>query len=429
MGASVYSPGMESFMDEHGVHHAYASLGLALYVLGYGSGALVFAPLSEIPTIGRAIPYPLSFVVFILATVGSALTRYPAAFMFLRFIQGVFSSPALCTGGASISDVFAADVLPHAMTIWVISCQAAPAVGPIIAAFAVPVLEYRFTMWDLVIAATPVLVLLCLLPETNPDTILIQRATRIRKLQDDMSYKYWREITVQRHTTSDMLRESITTPLKITFLDPAMLFINVYSSLIYGIYYSFFEVIPLVYQDMYGFSLGKMGLAFLPIMIGALLGAVVYNVYIHKVFKPRLRGGTPVEHEEILLPALWACFLPPISLFTFGWTSRADIHWTIPTIGMLLFPFSVFFILLCGFVYVAHTHPQYVSSVFAAQDFTRCAFATGTVVFARVMYLKLRIGGGCSLLSGLMTLCIGGMLFLYHYGRWMRERSTFKSKW
>lgn len=208
-----------------------------------------------------------------------------------------------------------------------------------------------------------------------------------------------------------------------------MLFINVYSSLIYGIYYSFFEVIPLVYQDMYGFSLGKMGLAFLPIMIGALLGAVVYNVYIHKVFKPRLRGGTPVEHEEILLPALWACFLPPISLFTFGWTSRADIHWTIPTIGMLLFPFSVFFILLCGFVYVAHTHPQYVSSVFAAQDFTRCAFATGTVVFARVMYLKLRIGGGCSLLSGLMTLCIGGMLFLYHYGRWMRERSTFKSKW
>lgn len=32
MGASIYSPGMESFMDEFGVGHAYASLGLALYM-------------------------------------------------------------------------------------------------------------------------------------------------------------------------------------------------------------------------------------------------------------------------------------------------------------------------------------------------------------------------------------------------------------
>lgn len=400
-----------------------------LHSLGYGTGALIFAPLSEIPIVGRAIPYPVSFGGFILVTIGSAVTKSPAVFMFLRFTQGVFGSPALCTAGASISDVFPPDILPHAMTIWVISCQAAPAVGPIIAAFAVPILGWRFSMWELAIAAGPAFILLCFLPETNADTILLQRATRIREHQNDERFKYWREITVQRHTPLDVFTESILTPLKITFLDPAMLFINVYSSLIYGIYYSFFEVFPLVYQNIYGFSLGEMGLAFLPIMIGAILASVVYNIYIHKVFKPRLRAGTAIEHEEILLPALWACFLPPISLFIFGWTSRPSVHWIIPTIGVLIFPFSVFFILLCSFVYVAHTHPKYVSSVFAAQDFSRCAFATGTVVFARPMYIKLGIHGGCSLLGGLMTLCIGGMLILYHYGKWMRERSTFKSKW
>jgi len=50
--------------------------------------------------------------------------------------------------------------------------------------------------------------------------------------------------------------QSIVTPLEISIKDPAVLFTNVYTALQYGIYYSFFEVFPLVYPVMYGFSLG-----------------------------------------------------------------------------------------------------------------------------------------------------------------------------
>ena len=43
-------------MAHFGVEDFKASLGLALFVLGYSFGPLLFSPLSEIPVIGRNIP-------------------------------------------------------------------------------------------------------------------------------------------------------------------------------------------------------------------------------------------------------------------------------------------------------------------------------------------------------------------------------------
>jgi hypothetical protein len=48
---------------------------------------------------------------------------------------------------------------------------------------------------------------------------------------------------------------------------PQILFVNVYTALIYGIYYSFFEVFALVYPGMYGFNVGETGLVFVCIIV------------------------------------------------------------------------------------------------------------------------------------------------------------------
>jgi DHA1 family multidrug resistance protein-like MFS transporter len=48
---------------------------------------------------------------------------------------------------------------------------------------------------------------------------------------------------------------------------PQILFVNVYTALIYGIYYSFFEVFGLVYPVMYGFNVGETGLVFVCIIV------------------------------------------------------------------------------------------------------------------------------------------------------------------
>ncbi|CAI7588385.1 unnamed protein product [Penicillium bialowiezense] len=92
-------------MEHFHVSQTKASLGLAIYVLGYGIGPLLFSPLSEIPACGRNIPYIGSFLIFVIISVPTALVDNYPGLMVLRFLQGFFGSPCLASGGASMADM------------------------------------------------------------------------------------------------------------------------------------------------------------------------------------------------------------------------------------------------------------------------------------------------------------------------------------
>jgi DHA1 family multidrug resistance protein-like MFS transporter len=449
MSAPIYTPSENAFVEEFDTNNAEGALGLALYVyvqhlmiideplanlkssLGYGTGPLFFSPLSEIPRIGRNLPYVISFVLFCIISIPTAIAPNAIGFYFLRFLQGFFGSPCLATGGASIADVYSTDVLPHAMTTWVFCVFCAPAIGVLASGFAIPVLGWRFSMWEILIAAGPILILLLVMPETSSATILHRRARRLERLDSDKTHEYRTAADIAQAGVSfhELVRESLLIPAKITFLDPAILFLNCYTSLTYGIYYSFFEAFPIVYQGMYGFNLGEMGLAFLAIVVGTVLSFVVYNIYIHKVFIPKTNEGGVRKPEDVLVPALFACFGPAIGLFLFGWAANPNVHWIVPTIGIVIYPACVFILMQCVFLYIPACYPQYAASVFAATDFTRSAFACGAVIFSRPLYENLGVGPGCSLLAGLTIGCVVGIYVLYNYGEKLRLRSKFVSKW
>lgn len=66
MGSSIYTPSAPFIEEIYGVTPEVSSLGLSLYVVGYGIGPLLFSPLSEIPVIGRNVPYMVSFGLFVI---------------------------------------------------------------------------------------------------------------------------------------------------------------------------------------------------------------------------------------------------------------------------------------------------------------------------------------------------------------------------
>ncbi len=119
-------------------------------------------------------------------------------------------------------------------------------------------------------------------------------------------------------TLNQVVVESLLRPLQIMVLDPAITYTAIYTSLVYGIYYSFFEAFPLVYPVLYGFSIGEMGLVFLSVLIGVIISLAIYCLYIKTIWEPRVRAHGPGSPETCLLPALYACFIPPIGLFLFG---------------------------------------------------------------------------------------------------------------
>lgn len=87
------------------VGQAKASLGLSMYVIGYGVGPLFFSPLSDVSTFGRNIPYIALFALFVILGFPTVTVENYASLLVLRFLTGFMGSPCLATGAATMQDL------------------------------------------------------------------------------------------------------------------------------------------------------------------------------------------------------------------------------------------------------------------------------------------------------------------------------------
>ncbi|KAG8630757.1 hypothetical protein KVT40_002376 [Elsinoe batatas] len=428
--SAIYVTAQDQVMAKFNLSYAEGSAILSLYVVGYGLGPLLFSPMSEIPFFGRNIPYVISFALFVILSVPTALVDNYPGLLVLRFLTGFMGSPCLATGGATIQDMYSLLKLPYGLTAWVAAAFCAPAIGPLLSGFAVPVLGWRWAFWEILIMSAPVwLMWFFIMPETSADNILLRRAQRLRHLTSNPSYLAASEIAAANKKFSTTMYEALTVPFVITLKDPAVLFTNLYTSLIYGTYYSFFEAFPLSYMGVYGFNIGELSIVYTATIIpGALLGIATYVAYQWFYLEPDMRKRGPRQQEHRLVPALFSVWLLPISLFWFGWTVNEETHWAVSIVGLVFFGFGAFVLFQCIFMYLPLTYPKYAASLFAMNDALRSAMASGSIIYAHPMYQNLGIGRGVSILGGLMVAGCFGVLGLYFFGRQLREKSRFADK-
>ena len=425
-GSAIYSASVPGVMEHFNVNYTEAVLPLSLYVLAYGIGPLALAPLSEIPIIGRNWVYILTFILFFIISFPTAIVSNFTGLLVLRFLQGFFGSPALANAGASFQDMYSLLYLPYTLSWWVFSAWAGPATGPLIAGFAISANDWRWSLWEIVWMAAPMLVaLLVFLPETYAPNILLRRAQRLRKLTGNANIQSQSEIDQRNLTPSGILIDALIKPIEITIKDPAIFFVNIYTALFYGIYYTFFEVFPLVFPPMYGFNLGEIGLAFTACLVGASLALLIYFAYLHWYMIPdNIKNGLRAP-EHRLVPAIFGAFLLPTGLFIFGWTAKPSIHWIVPLIGVVIFVMGTFFILQSIFFYVPLSYPHYAASLFAGNDLVRSSMAAGSILYARPLFVNLGVAKGVTVLAGLSTLGVFGIVAIYMTGAKLRARSKF----
>lgn len=116
IAASLYTASIPTMMEMWNLSRIGASVGLSIYVIGYGLGPLIMSPLSEIPWIGRNPPFLIGFFFFVVLCVPIALVDNYAGMLVLRFLLGVAGSPALAAGGASYGD-FCTGELPNYLVL------------------------------------------------------------------------------------------------------------------------------------------------------------------------------------------------------------------------------------------------------------------------------------------------------------------------
>lgn len=112
--------------------------------------------------------------------------------------------------------------------------------------------------------------------------------------------------------------DSASEPWQINALDPAVLFSTVYTSLLYGIFYSFFESTPLVFPKIYHFNLGTSGLPYLSALVAILIIGPIYASYWYFfVERPFAIKGFGPQEERLKVGLVGSCMIPA-GLFLYG---------------------------------------------------------------------------------------------------------------
>lgn len=112
-----------------------ATLGLTLFVFGYGLGPMLWSPMSEVPYIGRGPVYIGTLAVFVALPGAVCTSSSYGELMALRFISGFFGSPVLATGGALCADMYTPSKRAYAISIWGVAAVCGPALGPLIGGY------------------------------------------------------------------------------------------------------------------------------------------------------------------------------------------------------------------------------------------------------------------------------------------------------
>ncbi|KAJ3538373.1 hypothetical protein NM688_g6530 [Phlebia brevispora] len=427
IGSAIYAPGIEDVAQKFGVSDVAATLGLTMFVVGYGVGPMFLSPLSEIPQFGRTNVYILSLLVFVVLQVPTALCKNLGALIPLRFLAGFAGSPPLATGGASLADMWAPEDRAVSIGLWGLAAVCGPVLGPLLGGFATQAEGWTWTIWILLWLSGASLVYLCVfLPETSSQTILHRRAVRLRRLTGNHALRTQAEIDAAHMTMGEVAQMTLIRPFVLCVSEPIVLFWNLYIALVYGIIYIFIASFNVVFIEGHGFNLGENGLAFMGLFVGALVTYAGFVPYAVLHLKPMFKNGIENFIPEERLPVAWvgSIFLP-ISLFWFGWTAAPSIPWIVPIIGSGFFTIGAFLLFQAGLNYLSDCYPRYVASVLAGNDFFRSMVGAAFPLFSTAFFHNLGVGQACSVLGGIAVAMLPIPFFLYKYGARIRSWSKY----
>jgi hypothetical protein len=124
--------------------------------------------------------------------------------------------------------------------------------------------------------------------------------------------------------------------------EPLVGFTSLYTAFTFAVLFAFFAAFPHVFGRVYNFEPYQIGLTFIAVGVGVILGVVTSVlidrlVYVQKHRKVISEGKRQAEPEHRLYGAMVGSLGIPIGLFWLGWAARKDVHWIVPVLGSVPF--------------------------------------------------------------------------------------------
>ncbi|RMZ77281.1 hypothetical protein DV737_g4461, partial [Chaetothyriales sp. CBS 132003] len=351
--SATFSAGSEQFSQEFHVASEVAVLGTALFLFGFGTGPLLFAPLSEVFGRKYAVLPPL----FISAcfSFATATAKDIQTVMICRFFTGFFASAPVTNTGGVLADLFPSSQRGIAIAAYAMAVVIGPVFGPVVGAAMVvnSSLGWRWTMYLDGIMTIFILVLdTIFIDESYPPALLVAKARRLRFQSGNWAlHAKFEEWDV---TLSELSHKFLVRPFQI-LQTPIAACMCLYASFCYGILYMNLGAIPIIFYENRGWDLLPSELPFLAIAVGACVGAAInilnqfnYNKQAHGRVVPELR----------LFPMMLGSVIFAAGIFITGWTADPKYPWIAPVIGIVMMG--------SGFFTIFQAALNYLSAIFEA---------------------------------------------------------------
>jgi hypothetical protein len=110
--------------------------------------------------------------------------------------------------------------------------------------------------------------------------------------------------------------------------------ISLYMGVAFSYFYLLLATLTPIFQEIYHFGPGVVGLAYLGLGVGFLCGQAVFSIFSDRILaRLAARNGGKMEPEYRLPLSFIGAISIPIALFWYGWAAEAKTHWILPIIG------------------------------------------------------------------------------------------------
>ena len=222
-----------------------------------------------------------------------------------------------------------------------------------------------------------------------------------------------------------ILSRAIVRPTKMILLSPINILISLASAFMNGLLFLLLTTFPVIFDQIYGFTPTELGLSFLGIGVGNIIGLAIFTLTSDRYIRYRASQGK-LKPEDRLIHVILSGPLVAVGLFWYGWSAQAHTHWIVPIAGSSLIGMGniLFFTAIMG--YLVDTFTEYAASAIAANTVLRSIGGTLLPLAGRRMYQVLGVGWGNTLLGTLALIFTPALIFLYANGESIRLRYPVK---